>query len=444
MKKKTRRSKPSYDEMFASLKTEQVYVDTLTDDEKRCSVCNTEMIPIGHELIRIEVVYKKAELIRVEYIGTTYECPKCKTEEAESQFVKDNGKPALIPGSYASESLVTKVMYDKYVNALPLCRQEKDFEMVGVKISRAAMANWVITCAENYLNPMVQYMRRKLLERQFLMADETPIQVLKEPERRPESKSYIWLVRTGEDSEVPIILYKYEPSRSGDCITSLLEGHHPDLYLMVDGYSGYNKLKGVNKCCCYAHIRRYFFEAIPKGQEQDFTNPAVQAVLYCNKLFEYENSYKERELSFHQIYKRRLKDEKPIVEAFLCWAEKQTPTKGSRLDKAITYLLNRRDSLMTYLENPKCSLSNNQSERSIRPVTLGRKNYLFSDTQAGADASMLVYSIIETAKANGIHPGDYINHLLEQRISNEMSDEELEDLAPWSEKVKNILKNKDQ
>ena len=124
--------------------------------------------------------------------------------------------------------------------------------------------------------------------------------------------------------------------------------------------------------------------------------------------------------------------------------KKQTPTKGSRFDKAITYLLNRRDSLMTYLENPRCSLSNNQSERSIRPVTLGRKNYLFSDTQAGADASMFVYSIIETAKANGIHPGDYIHHLLEQRISKDMSDEELEDLAPWSEKVKNILKNKDQ
>lgn len=126
----------------------------------------------------------------------------------------------------------------------------------------------------------------------------------------------------------------------------------------------------------------------------------------------------------------------------MCWAKKQKPTKGSRLDKAITYLLNRRDSLMTYLEDPRCSLSNNQSERSIRPVTLGRKNYLFSDTQAGADASMIAYSIIETAKANGIHPGDYINYLLEQRPTSDMSDEELEVLAPWSEDIKNILNNK--
>lgn len=442
--KRNRRSKLSYDEMFANLKTEQVYVNTLTEEEKLCPVCNTEMLPIGHEVIRTAIIYKKAELIRVEYIGTTYECPKCKVDEAESQFIKDNGKPALIPGSYVSESLVTKVMYDKYVNALPLCRQEKDFEMMGAKITRAAMANWVITCSENYLNPMFEYMRRKLLERQFLMADETPLQVLKEPDKRPESKSYVWLVRTGEDNEIPIILYKYEPSRSGDCIASLLDGHHPDLYLMVDGYSGYNKLKGINKCCCYAHIRRYFFEAIPKGHEQDFTDPAVQAVLYCNKLFDYESSYKERGLSLNQIYKRRLKDEKPIVEAFLCWAEKQTPVKGSRFDKAINYLLNRRDSLMTYLENPRCSLSNNQSERSIRPVTIGRKNYLFSDTQAGADASMLVYSIVETAKANGLHPGDYINYLLEQRPSADMSDDELEVLAPWSEEVKIALQNKDQ
>lgn len=128
----------------------------------------------------------------------------------------------------------------------------------------------------------------------------------------------------------------------------------------------------------------------------------------------------------------------------MCWAEKQTPVKNSRFDKAINYLLNRRNSLMTYLENPRCSLSSNQSERSIRPVTIGRKNYLFSDTQAGADASMLVYSIVETAKANGLHPGDYINYLLEYCPSANMSDDELEVLAPWSEKVKIALQNKDQ
>lgn len=298
------------------------------------------------------------------------------------------------------------------------------------------MAGWNITCSRNYLKPVYDYFHRELLKRQFLMADETPIQVLKEPDRRPQSKSYIWLMRSGEDRLPPIILYHYTQTRAGSNAADFLSGIRDGSYVMVDGYSGYNRLKKIRRCCCYAHIRRYLIEAIPDGHTKDYSHPAVQGVLYCNKLFEYEKSYKAKELSYAQVYKRRLKDEKPVVEGFIRWLDAQHPEKGGRLDRAVTYIRNRKDTLMTYLEDGRCSLSNNPSENSIRPVTLGRKNWLFSDSQDGANASMVVYTMVEMAKANGLHPYNYLKYLLGSRPRMDTSNAELADLAPWSEKAR--------
>lgn len=175
----------------------------------------------------------------------------------------------------------------------------------------------------------------RLLKRHFLMAAETPIQVLKEPDRRPQSKSYVWLMRSGEDRLPPIVLYHYSETRAGEHAADFLKGIADGTYVMVDGYSGYNKLKKIRRCCCYAHIRRYLIEAIPTGHDKDYSHPAVQGVLYCNKLFEYERSYKEKELSYMQVYKRRQKDQKPIVEGFIRWLDAQHPEKGSRMDRAV-------------------------------------------------------------------------------------------------------------
>ena len=441
--KKKRKPKASYDEMFADLPVCRVEVDTLTEEQKRCPVCKSRMVPIGHEEIRTEIRYTRAKLERVVYIATTYGCPVCKETE-DPQFIKDEGVPALIPGSYASSSLVSHIMYGKYADALPLYRQEKGFKLLGVSISRTTMAGWIITCAQDYLQPVYDYFHRQLLKRHFLMADETPIQVLKEPDRRPQSKSYVWLMRSGEDRLPPIILYHYTETRAGGNAAGFLEGIDDGMYVMVDGYSGYNKLKKIRRCCCYAHIRRYLIEAIPNGHDKDYSQPAVQGVLYCNKLFEYERGYKAKGLSYTQIYKSRLKDEKPVVEGFIRWLDAQRPEKGSRMDRAVTYIRNRKDTLMTYLEDGRCSLSNNLSENSIRPVTLGRKNWLFSNSQAGANASMVVYSMVEMAKAHGLHPYSYLKYLLDSRPSTDTSDAELANLAPWSEKARIACSNKSE
>lgn len=224
--KKARKSKAAYDEVFADLPTENVYVDTLTEEQKTCDVCGTMMVPIGHELIRTELRYTEPKLERIDYYATTYECPQCKETE-DPRFIKDEGTPALIPGSYASSGLAAHVMYYKYVMSMPLYRQEKDFEHLGVKISRTTMASWIIYCAENYFLPMYEYLHRKLLKRRYLMADEAPIQVLKEEGRRPQSKSYVWLVRTGDNGGIPIILYNYTPTRAGSHAAAFLAGADP-------------------------------------------------------------------------------------------------------------------------------------------------------------------------------------------------------------------------
>ncbi|MCR5451624.1 MAG: IS66 family transposase [Lachnospiraceae bacterium] len=439
---KKRKSKATYDEIFENLPTRKVYVDTLTDDQKVCGICGTQMVPIGHELIRTEIIYHQPKLERVQYMATTYECPKCKDTE-EPQFIKDEGLPALIAGSYASAELVAYVIYAKYVLGLPLYRLEQDFEHLGAKISRTTMANWIIRCSQDYFMPLNDYLHRCLLKRRYLMADETPIQVLKEPNRRPQSKSYVWLMRTGEDGEVPIIIYNYTPTRAGYNAAKFLKDAQPGFYLMVDGYQGYNKVASANRCCCYTHIRRYFVRAITKGHEKDFMDPGVQGVMYCDKLFEYERSYREKGLSFKQIYNRRLKDEKPVIEAFLAWVDHLKPNASNEsLKKAIKYVKNCAPYMMNYLKDGHCSLSNNLSENSIRPLVIGRKNFLFSDTQDGANASMMAYSIIETAKANGLDPLKYIQYLLNKRPSSNMVDEELERLMPWCDEVVDQINSK--
>lgn len=243
-------------------------------------------------------------------------------------------------------------------------------------------------------------------------------------------------MHSGEDRLAPIILYHYTETRAGGNAADFLDVIEDGAYVMVDEYSGYNKLKKIRRCCCYAHIRRYLIEAIPNGHDKDYSHLAVQGVLYCNKMFEYERSYKAKGLSDSQVYKRRLEDEKPVVEGFIRWLNAQQPEKSSRMDQAVTYIRNRKYTLMTYLEDGRCSLSNSLSENSTRPVTLGRKNWLFSDSQDGANASMIVYTMVEMAKAHNIHQYRYLKYLLDSRLGVDTSEAEFADLAPWSEKAR--------
>ena len=332
--------------------------------------------------------------------------------------------------SLASPSSVAHVMYQKYMQGIPLYRQEKDWERMGILLSRATMANWVIRCAEDYLMPVTDYLRKKLLARDIVHADETPVQVLKEDGKKPQTKSYMWVYRTGNDGKEPIVLFDYQPSRSGDNAATYLKDFKG--YVHSDGYSGYNKLTEVTRCGCWAHLRRKFVEAIPPGKEAELRGSfAVTGKEYCDKLFAIEDDLKD--LSPEDRYTQRLDREKPVLEAFGAWLETVNPIRGSKLAKAVSYAQNQKPFMENYLLDGRCSLSNNAAENAIRPFVTGRKNWLFADTPKGADASATVYSLIETAKANGLDVFSYLQELLANMTDWDHTDEYLEDLMPWSE-----------
>lgn len=435
---KKRKSRATNAERFKGIPVVKKYLD-LPDAEKVCPVCNAPLVKIGEEFVRRELSFVPAKLKVIEIYSLNYICPECNNDDVTVIKKGKDGHAHMLHGMAAADTIAW-VMYQKFCNSLPYTRQEKDWEQYGVAITRATMANWVIRNTLDYFTPMYDYFHRQLLKREFAMADETPLQVLHESGRRAQTKSYMWLFRSGEDGGFPIILYKYSETRAGNNAVEFLEGFKG--YLMCDGYSGYNKVPDAKRTACWAHIRRYLTDAIPKGKQLDYTQPSVQGMMYINQLFHLEDVIKAKYSSFDAIKKARLEKEKPIVEGFLSWLDKQNPVRGSRMDKAVTYIQNRRSYLMTYLEDGHCSFSNNLSENAIRPFTVGRKNWLFCDTPNGAQASAIVYTMVEMAKANGVNVYHYLTYLLEKRPNDRMSDKEFEQLAPWNEEVKAEIKRR--
>ena len=401
------------------------------EDEMNCPKCGTDLKVLGKETVREEIEYIPAKLQIVRYVRFAYECPKCKHTD-HPYIIKALPPTSLMNHSLASPSSVANVMYQKYVNGIPLYRQEKDWERMGIKLTRATMANWVNRCSDDYFTPLIKHMRGLLLQRDVLHADETPVQVLKEPGKKPQTKSYMWLYRTGNDGEPPIILYDYRPSRSGNNAEEYIQGFHG--YLHTDGFSGYNKLTGVTRCGCWAHLRRKFDEALPIGKASEARGSyAQQGIAWCNKLFEIEADLTD--MSPEDRYNKRLELEKPVLEVFWSWLDSFVPLRGSKLATAVTYARNQKPYLENYLLDGRCSISNNIAENAIRPFVTGRKNWLFADTPKGAAASAAIYSIVETAKANGLDVFLYLEQLLMHMTDWDHSPEYLDKLMPWSDSM---------
>ena len=449
MRSGARRKKPTFKEKYDNLPTEKV-VHELPEEQQVCGTCGTKMEKIGEKFVRREFKVIPQQVKVIEHYEATYKCPGCEAADAAAYsdlpyIISAKAPDPLIPHSMASASIVSMVICQKYVNSIPLYRQEPAWKNLGLELSRATMGNWIIFCSENYFSIMYEYFHRCLLKRKFLMADETTVQVLKESGRRADTKSYMWLYRTGEDEDAPILLYEYQETRGGKHAAEFLKGFSG--FLETDGYAGYNKVDGITRCCCWAHARRKFWDSIPasmkKQQQLDNSLPAVQGLNYIDKLFDIEKAINERrDFSYEKRYKLRLQKEKPVLEAFWAWAEKQMPVKGSKFYTALNYVCARKEELMNYLKDGHCSMHNNASERLAKSFVIGRKNWLFSDTPKGAKASAICYTMIEIAKANSIAPYAYIKYLLGQRPNEAMSDIELSRFAPWSEEVQQTLAKK--
>lgn len=429
----TRKKKTTCKEKFANLPVKKEYID-IPEEERVCSKCGSPLVCVGEEFVRRELEFIPAKVRFIEYYRKAYECRSCKKETGIPHIVKaGNGVFHMLHGM-ASASTIAWIMYQKYANSMPLARQEKEWKLYGCDISRATMANWIIQNAEEFFKPMCGFFQHHILKRNQAMADETPVQVLHEKGRQAQSKSYMWVFRTGEFLDKPAIVYHYEPTRAGSVADEFFRGY--DGYLMCDGFSGYNAVSRVKRTGCWAHARRYLLDAVPPKDRSDYSLPAVQGSIYIDKLFETERKIHQKERTADEIKELRLRDEKPVLEGLWSWLEKQTPVKGSKFYKAVTYLKNQRAYLEMYLEDGLCSFSNNASERCCKAFVIGRKNWLFSNSAKGANASAYVYSVIQTAVANKMNPYHYLCFLLDQAPSSQMSFEELEQLAPWNETVR--------
>lgn len=437
----TRKKKSTQLDKFQGLPTLKRVID-IPEAERICDKCGSQLTRVGEEFLRRELEFTPAKVKVIEIYSATYECRSCKLTDKIPHIVKArDGRRHMLHGM-ASASTVAWVIYQKYCNSVPLYRQEKDWKMYGCDLSRATLANWVILNSEEFFKPMCDFFGRHILSRSYAMADESPIQVLKEENRPATSQSYMWVFRTGEFLDKTAIVYRYAPTRSGTIAKDFFRGYTG--YLMCDGFSGYNAVEGIKRTGCFAHARRYLLDAVPPKDRMNLSIPAMQGVTYIDKLFDLEKKIHSTPRSKEEIKSMRLKKEKPVLEALWTWVDEQFPTKSSKFHKAITYLRNQRPYLETYLEDGYCSFSNNASERCCKDFVTGRKNWLFADTPKGADASSYAYSVIQTAKANDVNPYHYMCFLFEKGPTSLWSDEELEKLAPWNESVKEEIRERER
>ncbi len=412
----------------------------LDSEDLSCPQCSTDLKNVGEEFVRSEVEYIPAQLNVIDYYRETYECRSCKNTD-EPYMEKTPMPSPVIPHSFASPSSVAHVMYQKFVNALPFYRQEKDWLNLGLNLTRQTMSNWTLIAARDWLMPIVNLLHQIMLKEKYLHADETRVQVLNEKDRKNTTDSYMWVYGTYKNSKFPIRIFEYHPTRNGDHAKEFLKGYSG--YLVTDAFKGYEKVGNITRCYCWSHLRRYFVDALPSDlKKPEATLPTI-AIEYCKKLFTIESeleslSPKERKIQRHERIK-------PVLEAFWLWIEvnKDNCLPKSKLYKAFTYAINQKEGLMNFLEDGNIAISNNLAENSIRPFTLGRKNWLFSGSPEGAKASAAVYSIIETAKANDINPYNYLLYIFKYMpgVRFEEEPEWLEDFLPWSPGVQAFCKN---
>ena len=428
--RKAKKPKATREEILAGLPVIEVPC-TVTDEDRNCPYCNTPMEVIGKKVVREELRIIPAKVERIRYVQEVLGCPECKKDGASVIVGAETPSP-LLKHSLASPSTVAYVMYQKYVNSVPLYRQEADWKQLGVKLPRATLANWVIKCGIDYMEPVYERLHRHLLERDIIHADETPCQVLKEEGKTAQSRSYMWLYGSGNDGLPPIRLYDYQPSRGGYHAEKFLKGFSG--YLTCDGFSGYNKLKDVIRCGCLAHMRRYWHDALPgKSKKSPDKTPAEIGFDYCSQLFELEKEYADLDADTRKA--RRLETEPAIWEAYWSWLETVNPAGGSRLAKAVTYAKNQKPYMENYLLDGRCSISNNIAENIARPYAVGRKNFLFHDTVKGARASSIIYSLVETAKLNNLNIYAYLETVLLYMPDYKNEPEWIEELMPWSDRI---------
>lgn len=403
----------------------------LSEEEKVCTRdASHALVEIGRETSdQLNFIPARAAIVR--HIRPKYACPHCK------EGVKIALMPKLpVPKSIATPSLLAQIATSKYVDGLPLYRQEKIFQRLGVDISRATLASWMVKMGD-LVEPLVERIRAEVRAYDVVQCDETPFQVLKEPGKRAQSLSYLWALRGGP-AKHPLIYYEYDPSRSAEVPKRLLRNYQG--FLQTDGYEGYTALghePGISHVGCWAHARRRFDEALrgqgkakKKGAKRTAKESrARQALSQIQALYRIERELKDA--TPEERFATRQERTKPLLDKLRIWLDDSIDSvpPQSLTGRAMHYLAKQWPKLVRILDDGRLPLDTNLVENAIRPFVLGRKNWLFADTVAGARASANLYGLIETAKANGIEPYRYLSHLFEL-LPAITSPEQLEALLP--------------
>jgi transposase len=369
-------------------------------EDKTCTKCGSEMSHIG-DVVTEKLNLEPLIIEVVERIRRKYACRACEEVVKTAPLPKDP-----IPKSIATPGLLSFITVSKFVDRLPLYAIEGILQRNGVDIPRNTLSNWMIKSGE-LVQPLMNLLEERALESGYLKMDETTVQVLKEPGKKATTKSYMWVRwRAGPD---PILLFEYDPTRSGAVPKRLLEGFEG--FLQVDGYTGYNEVcewPKITRVGCMAHVRRKFKEAAKSSKKKARANYALKLI---GKLYVTEKEIKD--LTADEKLSIRQTQSKPVFEELEAWAKDLTPKVAPKtlLGKALQYFLNELENVRVFLNHGHLDIDNNLIENAIRPFAVGRKNWLFSDSVSGARASANLYSLVETAKANGLNPHKYLKYV---------------------------------
>jgi len=404
-----KRTRLTTDKLPESLPVETIVYE-LTESEQICPECGEPLHVMGKE-VRRELKIIPAQVSIVEHVRKVYSCRSCEQVAADDPVpvVRAETPEPVIKGSFASPEAIAHIATQKFVMGVPLYRQEQEFNRNGILLSRQTMSNWLLRATEDWLEPIYEVLKEMLCLDTVLHADETTLQVLREPDKTAQSKSYMWLYRTSGCTKLPIVLYEYQPDRKAKRPAEFLKDFKG--YLHADGYDGYHKLpENIVVVGCWSHCRRKFDEVLKILPEKDREGSgAMRGKRLCDRLFELEREFAE--LTPNARFEKRLALSKPVMDEFFSWAENSSAAPKTGLGVAVHYALSQRKYLERFLLDGRLELSNNRAERSIKPFVTGRKNCLFAQTPRGAKASAMLYSLIETAKKNGLNPYKYLTYI---------------------------------
>lgn len=410
----------------------------LDESELNCDKCNGQLVVIGTKTKEV-LKYKPAELYIEEHVTYSYACKACEESEGKANIITTKAPNTLLYKSMASNELLSHVISLKYQYAMPLYRQETYFDMLGVNLSRQTLSNWIIGAASEF-EPVYDIMKEKLLESHYLQADETTVVVIDSKGEDSKAKKYMWLYKTGEYKN-PVILYDYQKTRSSACPKEFLKGFSG--ILQTDGYQGYNQVENVKRIYCLAHIRRKYFEIISKLEGEALKESrALIGFNFCEQLYKIEKDLREKYEGEDDYYKKRheirLEQSAPIIEEFIKYVdiEIKNALPRSPLGEALEYSRKLLPSFRTFLTDGSLEIDNNGAERAIKPFVIGRKNWLMCNTPKGAKSSATIYSVVETAKANGLAVEKYLIHLMDvlSNLENKSKDALIKHM-PWSKEL---------